>query len=62
MLGKPYYYIILFAGLLAGSMHPEGPVTSLLTQVFLVFLSKQILRWFPSFRLLLHASHAAILI
>jgi hypothetical protein len=43
------------------SMHPEGPATGHLDR-FSWFSSvfKQILSWFPSSKLLLHASHAAL--
>jgi hypothetical protein len=39
-------------------MHPEGPATGHLDTGFLGF--QQMLRWFPSSKLLLHASHAAL--
>jgi hypothetical protein len=43
-------------------MHPEGPATCHLDTGFLGFSSvfKQMLRWFPNSKLLLHASHAAL--
>jgi hypothetical protein len=46
-------------------MHPEGPATGHLDTGFLGFywfssVFKQMLRWFPSSKLLLHASHAAL--
>jgi hypothetical protein len=42
-------------------MHPEGPATGHLDTGFLGFpVFKQMLRWFPNPKLLLHASHAAL--
>jgi hypothetical protein len=43
-------------------MHPEGPATGHLDTGFFWFSSvfKQMLRWFPSSKLLLHASHTAV--
>jgi hypothetical protein len=45
-------------------MHPEGPATGHLDTGFLgfPFVFKQMLRWFPNAKLLLHASHAALAI
>ena len=61
-----YYVCIdvltLDAGLLAGSQYPEGPATGHLDTGFSWFpcVYKRMLRWFPSFQLLLHASHVAL--
>jgi hypothetical protein len=42
-------------------MHPEGPATGHLDTGFLGFpVFKQMLRWFPNSKLLLHVSHAAL--
>jgi hypothetical protein len=42
-------------------MHPEGPATGYLDTGFLGFsVFKQMLRWFPNSKLLLHASYAAL--
>jgi hypothetical protein len=44
------------------SVYPEGPATGHLDTGFLGFplYYKEILRWFPSSKLLLHSSHAAL--
>ena len=67
----PYVYLLYYvciavltldAGLLARSQYPEGPATGHLDTGFSWFpcVYKRILRWFPSFQLLLHASHVAL--
>jgi hypothetical protein len=64
MLGKPRGFTIFFRVpdcWLVVSMHPEGPATGHLDTGFLGFpVFKQMLRWFPNSKLLLHASHAAL--
>ena len=55
--------LALGAGLLASSQYPEGPATGHLDTGFSWFpyVYKRMLRWFPSFQSLLHASHVALL-
>jgi hypothetical protein len=62
-LGLGCYYILSSAGLLASSQYASGrssdrPFRHRFSWVSSVF--KQMLRWFPSSKLLLHASHAAL--
>jgi hypothetical protein len=64
MLGKSYEIFIFFClpdCWLVVSMHPEGPSTGHLDTGFLDFpVFKKMLRWFPSSKLLLHASHSKL--
>jgi len=50
------------AGVLARSQYSEGPATGHLDTRFSWFpcVYKQMLRWFPRFKLPLHASHVAL--
>jgi hypothetical protein len=60
-LGAAPFFCLSVCWLVAGT-HPEGPATDHLDTGFLGFpLSKQMLRRFPSSKLLLHASYAAFL-
>jgi len=67
----PYVYLLCYvciavltldAGLLARSQYPEGPATGHLDTGFSWFprVYKRMLRWFPSSKLLLHASHVVL--
>jgi hypothetical protein len=64
MLGKPWgYYNLSFFGLLAGSQYASVRSCDRSSRhrfSWFLFVFKQMLRWFPSSKLLLHASHAAL--
>ena len=57
------YLVALVAALLARSQYPEGPATGHLGTGFSWFscVYKRMLRWFQHSKLLLHASHVALL-
>ena len=62
VLIRPDSYHTLVAGLLARSQYLEGPATGHLDTGFpwCPCVYKQMLRWFPRLKLLLHASRVAV--